>query len=135
MPAVIAFMETLVAAGCIDVHKILSRPRPRPRPRSRKLTTTITTTTTQGIARQRQAIMAGLKESVQSFQSEVNEVGSRDVLSLMLLTQYFDAIKEIGVSGKTSTVFVPSNPGAVADLASQVRAGILQGDAANVNRR
>lgn len=82
----------------------------------------------QGIARQRQAIMAGLKESVQSFQNEVNEVGSRDVLSLMLLTQYFDAIKEIGVSGKASTVFIPSNPGAVADLASQVRDGILQAD-------
>lgn len=82
----------------------------------------------QGIARQRQAIMAGLKESVQSFQSEVSEVGSRDVLSLMLLTQYFDAIKEIGVTGKASTVFIPSNPGAVADLASQVRDGILQAD-------
>lgn len=83
----------------------------------------------QGIARQRQAIMAGLKESVQSFQSGVNEVGSRDVLTLMLLTQYFDAIKEIGVTGKASTVFIPSNPGAVADLASQVRDGILQADA------
>lgn len=89
----------------------------------------------QGIARQRQAIMAGLKESVQSFQNEVSEVGSRDVLTLMLLTQYFDAIKEIGVSGKATTVFVPSNPGAVADLASQMRSGILQADAANLQGR
>lgn len=47
----------------------------------------------QGIARQRQAIMSGLRESVQSFQTEVTEVNSRDVLSLMLLTQYFDTIK------------------------------------------
>jgi len=89
----------------------------------------------QGIARQRQAIMAGLKESVQSFQNEVSEVGSRDVLTLMLLTQYFDAIKEIGVTGKATTVFVPSNPGAVADLASQMRSGILQADAANLQGR
>ena len=87
----------------------------------------------QGIARQRQAIMAGLKESVQSFQGEVSEVGSKDVLSLMLLTQYFDAIKEIGVGGGATTVFIPSNPGAVADMAAQVRAGILQGDAANLS--
>jgi hypothetical protein len=79
--------------------------------------------------------MAGLKESVQSFQNEVSEVGSRDVLTLMLLTQYFDAIKEIGVSGKATTVFVPSNPGAVADLASQMRSGILQADAANLQGR
>ncbi|KAI8103557.1 hypothetical protein M9435_004892 [Picochlorum sp. BPE23] len=89
----------------------------------------------QGIARQRQAIMAGLKESVQSFQTDVTEVGSKDVLTLMLLTQYFDAIKEIGTTGKSTTVFVPNNPGAVADMASQIRAGILEGDAANINRR
>lgn len=89
----------------------------------------------QGIARQRQAIMSGLRESVQSFQSEVTEVGSRDVLSLMLLTQYFDAIKEIGTSGRASTIFVPSAPGAVSDLATQIRDGVLQGEAANSLRR
>ncbi len=41
----------------------------------------------QGIARQRQAIMAGLRESVTAFQGEVSDVTSRDVLSLMLLVQ------------------------------------------------
>lgn len=89
----------------------------------------------QGIARQRQAIMSGLRESVQSFQSEVTEVNSRDVLSLMLLTQYFDAIKEIGVSGNSSTVFVPSNPGAVGDMAAQIRMGVLQAEAGDQMRR
>lgn len=83
----------------------------------------------QGIARQRQAIMSGLRESVQSFQTEVTEVGSKDVLSLMLLTQYFDAIKEIGTSGRASTIFVPSAPGAVADMAGQIRDGVLQAEA------
>lgn len=89
----------------------------------------------QGIARQRQAIMSGLRESVQAFQSEVTEVGSRDVLSLMLLTQYFDAIKEVGCNGKNSTLFIPSNPGAVADMAEQIRNGVLMGNAATTMRR
>lgn len=89
----------------------------------------------QGIARQRQAIMSGLRESVQAFQTEVTEVGSRDVLSLMLLTQYFDAIKEVGTSGHTSTLFIPSNPGAVADMAEQIRNGVLQAGAAQNMRR
>ena len=89
----------------------------------------------QGIARQRQAIMAGLRESVQAFQSEVTEVNSRDVLSLMLLTQYFDTLKEVGISGKASTIFVPSNPGSVADLDAQIRNGVLQADAASSMRR
>jgi hypothetical protein len=53
----------------------------------------------QGIARQRQAIMSGLQESVTAFQTGVTEVNSRDVISLMLLTQYFDALREIGNKG------------------------------------
>ena len=89
----------------------------------------------QGIARQRQAIMTGLRESVQSFQSEVTEINSKDVLSLMLLTQYFDAVKEIGMSSKSSTIFIPSNPGAVSDLATEIRNGVLQAGAAQTMRR
>ena len=89
----------------------------------------------QGIARQRQAIMTGLRESVQSFQSEVTEINSKDVLSLMLLTQYFDAVKEIGMSNKSSTIFIPSNPGAVSDLATEIRNGVLQAGAAQTMRR
>ena len=90
----------------------------------------------QGIARQRQAIMSGLRESVQAFQTEVTEVNSKDVLSLMLLTQYFDAVKEIGCSGNSSTIFVPSNPGAVGEMAAQIRDGVLQaGVAAPSGRR
>lgn len=89
----------------------------------------------QGIARQRQAIMTGLRESVQSFQSEVTEINSKDVLSLMLLTQYFDAVKEIGMSNKSSTIFIPSNPGAVSDLATEIRNGVLQAGAAQSMRR
>lgn len=80
----------------------------------------------QGIARQRQAIMTGLRESVQAFQSEVSEVGSRDVLSLMLLTQWVDAVKEIGSKNNASTIFIPSNPGAITDMAGEIRNGMLQ---------
>ncbi len=45
----------------------------------------------QGIARQRQAIVNGLRESVTAFGEDVKDVSSRDVLELMLLTQYWCA--------------------------------------------
>lgn len=47
----------------------------------------------QGIARQRQAIISGLRESVQAFRDEVTDVNSRDVMELLLITQYFDTLK------------------------------------------
>jgi hypothetical protein len=51
-------------------------------------------------------------------------------MEMMMMTQYFDTMKEIGVSGGTNTIFVPSGPGAVGDAAAAVRNGIMQGQAA-----
>lgn len=89
----------------------------------------------QGIARQRQAIMSGLQESVQAFSATVTDVKPQDILSLMLMTQYFDTLKEVGMSGKSSTIFIPSSPGAVGDMAAQIRDGVLQSGAAQSMRR
>ena len=87
-----------------------------------------------GIARQRQAIINGLRESVIHFQQEVDGISSKDVMEMMMMTQYFDTMKEIGVSSGSNTVFVPSGPGAVGDAAAAVRNGIMQGGAAAIGR-
>lgn len=80
-----------------------------------------------GIARQRQAIVNGLRQSVVAFSEEVSDVESKDVLSLLLLTQYFDTLKEIGANSKSNTIFVPHGPGALNDAAGQIRTGMLEG--------
>ena len=41
----------------------------------------------QGISRQRQAIIAGLRDSVNSFKSEVQDVDAKSVMDLMVVTQ------------------------------------------------
>ncbi|KAK9814701.1 hypothetical protein WJX72_010130 [[Myrmecia] bisecta] len=80
----------------------------------------------QGIARQRQAIVNGLRESVLHFEKDVSDISSRDVIEMMMITQYFDMLKDIGVSNRSSTVFLPHSPANVADVASQIRSGFLQ---------
>jgi len=89
----------------------------------------------QGIARQRQAIVNGLRESIVLFKDEVQGVDSAAVMDLMLVTQYFDTLKDIGASSKATTVFMPHQPGGVADVASQVRNGFLQGMAGQEMKR
>ncbi|GBG59642.1 hypothetical protein CBR_g49906 [Chara braunii] len=79
-----------------------------------------------GVARQRQAIVDGLRESVTSFSQQVKGTSAKDILDLVLITQYFDTMKDIGSHSKNTTVFVPSNPSAVADVAAQIRGGFLQ---------
>ncbi|KAK7348564.1 hypothetical protein VNO80_23122 [Phaseolus coccineus] len=80
-----------------------------------------------GIARQRQAIVDGLRDSVLAFSENVPGTSSKDVMDMVLVTQYFDTLKEIGASSKSNSVFVPHGPGAVRDIASQCRDGLLQG--------
>jgi|UniRef100_A0A2N9FKX0 regulator of protease activity HflC (stomatin/prohibitin superfamily) len=79
-----------------------------------------------GIARQRQAIVDGLRDSVLAFSENVPGTTAKDVMDMVLVTQYFDTMKEIGASSKSSSVFIPHGPGAVRDVASQIREGLLQ---------
>ncbi|KAL0428409.1 UNVERIFIED_CONTAM: Hypersensitive-induced response protein-like protein 2 [Sesamum latifolium] len=81
-----------------------------------------------GIARQRQAIVDGLRDSVLAFSESVPGTTAKDVMDMVLVTQYFDTMKEIGSSSKSSAVFIPHGPGAVKDIASQIREGLLQAD-------
>ncbi|MCO5554540.1 hypothetical protein L7F22_008070 [Adiantum nelumboides] len=82
-----------------------------------------------GIARQRQAIVDGLRESVLNFSHNVPGTTAKDVMDMVLVTQYFDTMRDIGASSKSSTVFIPHGPGAVRDVAEQIRNGLLQGEA------
>merc|ERR1712014_127822 len=78
----------------------------------------------QGIARQRAAIIEGLKDSITHGTGDV--LSSEKVSELLLVTQYFETLRDIGAQSKAQTVFIPSGPGGVKDIASQIRDGLLQ---------
>jgi hypothetical protein len=78
-----------------------------------------------------QAIISGLRESVATFSSEVADVNSKEVMELLVLTQYFDVLRDIGLSGKSNTVFMDHTPGALGNVATQIRAGFMQAQAAS----
>lgn len=84
----------------------------------------------EGIANQRRAIINGLKESVDDFQKSIKGSTAHDVMNLVMVTQYFDTLKDIGASSKANAVFIPHSPGAVADLTAQIRDALLQADGA-----
>ncbi|KAL0416414.1 hypersensitive-induced response protein 1 [Sesamum indicum] len=86
-----------------------------------------------GIARQRQAIVDGLRDSVLGFSVNVPGTTAKDVMDMVLVTQYFDTMKEIGATSKSSAVFIPHGPGAVRDVATQIRDGLLQASQPNLS--
>ena len=82
----------------------------------------------QGIANQRKAIIDGLRESVETFKAGVEGTTAKDVMTLVLLTQYFDTLKEIGASAHSNTIMVPHSPGGMVDFFAQIRNAVVLGD-------
>jgi regulator of protease activity HflC (stomatin/prohibitin superfamily) len=79
----------------------------------------------KGIADQRRAIVEGLRESVSQFQESVQGASAQDVMTMVLLTQYLDTMKEIGASSRGTTILMPHSPGALADLKGQIQSAIM----------
>ena len=85
----------------------------------------------QGIANQRKAIIEGLQTSVEQFQKAVEGASSKEVMQLVLVTQYFDTLKSIGESNKTSTLFLTHSPAAVKEVSEQILESMLVANRAN----
>jgi regulator of protease activity HflC (stomatin/prohibitin superfamily) len=83
----------------------------------------------KGIADQRRAIVDGLRESVDEFQRSIPGASAQDVMNLVLMTQYFDTLKEIGASSVSNTILIPHSPGSLSDLTSQMRTAMITADA------
>jgi len=81
-----------------------------------------------GVAKQRKAIVDGLRTSIVDFSEGVQGASSKDVMDLLLLTQYFDCIRDVGGAKHCKTTFVPSgNQGAA------MRNSLLVADAAKLS--
>jgi len=85
----------------------------------------------KGIADQRKAIIDGLKTSVESFQKSITGVSSMDVMNLVLMTQYYDTLKDIGSHTTSNTILLPHKATeGLTDMASQLRESIITGNLA-----
>lgn len=83
----------------------------------------------KGIADQRKAIVEGLRDSVDEFQRSIAGATAQDVMNLVLMTQYFDTLKEVGQASKTNTILIPHSPGSLADISSQIRQAMISANA------
>lgn len=86
-----------------------------------------------GVARQRQAITDGLRENILNFSHTVEGASAKEVMDLIMITQYFDTIKDLGNSSKNTTVFIPHGPGHVRDISDQIRNGLMEASGGRVH--
>jgi len=69
-----------------------------------------------GVARQRSAIVQGLQSSISEFSDTVDGVTSKDVMDILVLTQYFDTLSAVGANN----LILEHEPASVAMLQAQV---------------
>jgi len=69
-----------------------------------------------GVARQRKAIVQGLQASVSDFSDDVPGATPKDVMDLLLLSQYFDTLSVVGAN----SLILEHDPATVANLQEQV---------------
>jgi regulator of protease activity HflC (stomatin/prohibitin superfamily) len=77
----------------------------------------------KGIADQRTAIVEGLRESVRETSVALG-VDAPAVMTLVLMTQYYDMLTDVGRNSKTNTIMLPHSPGAVGDIKEQIIAAM-----------
>jgi ABC-type glutathione transport system ATPase component len=61
----------------------------------------------------------------------VDGASSKDVMQLVMVTQYFDTLKSIGENDKTNTLFLSHSPGAVKDVSDQIMEAMVIAARAN----
>lgn len=82
----------------------------------------------EGIAQQRLEIVRGFKESVEDFKKSLENVTHEEIMQFVLMTQYFDTIKDIGANSKNSSILMPHSPGGMRDFQDQIIKGTYIGN-------
>jgi hypothetical protein len=78
-----------------------------------------------GVAKQRKAIVDGLKSSIVDFEDCVEGSSTKEIMSLLLLTQYFDMVRDVGSASHCRTTFVPTSK----TLGDDMRSALIQASA------
>ncbi len=85
----------------------------------------------EGVAKQRMEIVRGFKESVEDFKRSLDSVTHEEIMQFVLMTQYFDTIKDIGANSKNSSILMPHSPGGMKDFQNQIIQGTFVGNDLN----
>jgi regulator of protease activity HflC (stomatin/prohibitin superfamily) len=84
-----------------------------------------------GIANERKAIIEGLVDSIEDVQ-KLKDISTQEVMRLILITQYFDTLKEVS-QAPSNTIMLPGTPDGFRQISEEIGA-ILAGGSQLKNR-
>jgi regulator of protease activity HflC (stomatin/prohibitin superfamily) len=78
----------------------------------------------EGIAAQRLAIINGAKQSVEELKSAYPGVSEETLMNMLMMTQYFETLSQLGGKPGDKTIFVPVTPDGVGAFRQQIMEGL-----------
>lgn len=85
----------------------------------------------QGMANQRKEIAMGLKSSIEDLKS--TGIKNEEVLSILLITQHYDALEAMSKNSQSNTIMVPYSSNSVSGMREQIQEAILTSARASEN--
>lgn len=83
----------------------------------------------KGIAGQRKAIIQGLRDSLEELKktSDIEQpINEQEAITILLLNQYFDTLRDIGAHSKTNAIFVNNNPSGLSAIMQELKNTITE---------
>ena len=75
----------------------------------------------EGVAQQRAAIIEGFKASINDLKEVTgSDVKTQDVMNMVMMVQYFDALRDIGTTGQNNAVLIPYGAGGSNEILQQM---------------
>lgn len=74
----------------------------------------------EGIAQQRLAIVDGMRRSVEELKNAYATASDETIVNMLMLTQYFETLTQLGAKSGATTIFVPSTPDGMATIRQQI---------------
>ena len=83
----------------------------------------------KGVAEQRAAIIEGVKASIGDLKEVTgSDVKTQDVMNMVMMVQYFDALRDIGTTGENNAVLIPYGAGGSNEILQQMTQAMLASD-------
>jgi len=81
----------------------------------------------KGTAGQRAAIVEGLAKSVEDFKDKLAGIDPTEILKFVVITNYFDTLKEVAAKSHTNTLFMNHSPSSVDDVYQRLTSSLVAG--------
>ncbi len=81
----------------------------------------------RGTAGQRAAIVEGLAKSVEDFKDKLAGIDPTEILKFVVITNYFDTLKEVASKSHTNTLFMNHSPSSVDDVYQRLTSSLVAG--------